>query len=115
MILKQASHWRRRASDSRDDSVTCEPVNASVAMYGISASNSQSNFTSVIAKSVVDKLRRRLVFPTLCLEQVFILSKELPDSGPGTQIADESWSVHFVQHADHASGIKLLAALKRYQ
>ena len=115
MILKQAFQWRLRASDCWDDSVICELVDASVAMYGISASSSQLNFTSVIVKSVVDKLRPRLVFPSLCLGQVFIFSAELPDSGPGIQIADESWSVLFVQHADHASGIKLLAAQRRYQ
>lgn len=52
---------------------TCELVDANVAVCGISVSNSQINFTSVIVMSVESNLRRRSVFPSLCLAQVFIL------------------------------------------
>ncbi len=52
---------------------TCELVDANVAVCGISVSSSHLNFTSVIAKSVASNLRRRSVFRSLYLAQVFIL------------------------------------------
>ncbi len=68
---------------------TCERVDANVALCGISVSSSRLNFTSVIAKSVASNLRRRSVFRSLCLTQVFILRAEHLGFGQETRIADE--------------------------
>ncbi len=51
---------------------TCELVDANVAVYGTSVLSIRLNFTSVIAKSVANNLRRHLVFPSLYLAQAFI-------------------------------------------
>ncbi len=86
-----------------------------MAACGTSVSNSQLNFTSVIAKSVASNLRRHSAFPSLYLAQVFISLAEHLDIGLETRIADGSSSVPFVQRVDHASGINHLANLRRYQ
>ncbi len=69
---------------------TCELVDANVAVCGIRVSSNRLNFTSVIAKSVASNLRRRSVFRSLCLAQVFILRAEHPGFGQEKRIADDS-------------------------